>query len=175
MINDIDGLWVNCDAFDDGIVNASCASGVGPVPTPTRRRRCLAQGRPSRCIARSQRLVHLRCYTRAGWCRFLCNTNFPGTTHCEYSELLTAESGGELAGAVDTGANVVTSFWVIDAGALNITQCTDTVGTTDWNYATAHNGNHGDFVNLNNGTGDLGPIRGTLGSCTASKWVGCCL
>ena len=35
MINEMDGLFVNCDLFDDGVANASCASGAGPTPTPT--------------------------------------------------------------------------------------------------------------------------------------------
>ncbi len=35
MINAMDGLFVNCDLFDDQIANGSCLSGTGPSPTPT--------------------------------------------------------------------------------------------------------------------------------------------
>jgi hypothetical protein len=34
-INQIDGLFVDCDLFDDGVANASCSTGSGPTPTPT--------------------------------------------------------------------------------------------------------------------------------------------
>jgi len=174
MINDIDGTWVNCDAFDDGIVNASCASGVGPVPTPTPLPPVFGSGPTIKgALLKSSGTFTYNAMNGLAGADSLCNATFAGTHACTYAELLTAESGGELVGAVDTGANVITSFWVIDAAEPDTTQCV--AAGLDWNYATGHNGNGGKHVTLDNGTGDLGAPTSFLFNCTNQRWVGCCL
>ncbi len=112
-----------------------------------------------------------------------CNTNFPGTHACEYSELLIAEALGELVGLQDTAATPVTSFWVIDnSNNADLAQCNEDSATpgvpvpgANWEYGTAHTPSRGRRVDLNNGTGDLSAI-GPLQQCNAfNRWVGCCL
>jgi hypothetical protein len=111
-----------------------------------------------------------------------CNTNFPGTHACEYSELLIAEAAGDLDGLQDTTAATVTSFWVIDnSNNADLNQCNDDAATpgfpvpgANWGYATAHTPSKGQRVDLNNPAGTLGPIQPPQ-SCSLSRWVGCCL
>jgi hypothetical protein len=108
-----------------------------------------------------------------------CNGFWAGSHTCTYAELQSAETAGDLMGRVDTGGNTVTSFWAIDALRPNNRQCFDTFGSMiPWAYQTAHTGVFADIVDLNNGTGTLGPLRsgsaqGAL--CLGSSWVGCCL
>jgi hypothetical protein len=111
-----------------------------------------------------------------------CNTNFPGTHACIYSELLIAEALGELVGLTDTAAATVNSFWVIDNTLSPQRQCIDDTGGgsfLNWEYSTAHTGTFAQKVNLTNGTGDLGvPFGGPGGggaNCIGTSWVGCCL
>lgn len=104
-----------------------------------------------------------------------CNTNFAGTHACTASELLAAESAGDLVGLKDVGNNTVTSFWAIDSGRPNVLQCGVSI---PWDYATAHTGQFGERFNLTNATGDLGPLQSGGGQgviCAAASWVGCCL
>ena len=110
-----------------------------------------------------------------------CNTNFPGTHVCTYTELQTAESDGDLDGAKDINGGTVTSFWAIDNTHNVQVQCIDdTLGGSNlnWEYATAHTGTAGEKVNLTNGTGVLGPLMSGFPDnvfCAGSSWVGCCL
>jgi len=103
-----------------------------------------------------------------------CNTLFPGSHACTYTELLAAESQGDLVGIQDVNATTVTSFWAIDSTHSPNLQCTVTIA---WDYNTAHTGQFGELVQLNNGTGDLGPLQSGQPAgvfCLNSSWVGCC-
>jgi hypothetical protein len=112
-----------------------------------------------------------------------CNTNFPGTHACEYSELLIGELAGDLVGLEDTASNTVTSFWVIDnSNNADLTQCNDDsamsgvpVPGTNWEYGTADTPSRGRRVDLNNVTGDLGAVQPPQQCNFTSRWVGCCL
>jgi hypothetical protein len=104
-----------------------------------------------------------------------CNTNFPGTHACTYADLQAAATAGELAGLRDTANGVVTSFWAIDSTHADVLQCKVTVA---WDYATAHTGQFGEKVDLNNAAGTLGPLMSGLAQnvfCANQSWVGCCL
>jgi len=179
MINDIDGIWVDCDTFDNGVADASCASGTGPVPTPTPP--FMSGDTFIEALPKSNGVFVYAGIDGLPGADSLCNTNFPGTHHCDYSELLVAEAAGELVGAQDINSNLVTSFWMIDTTEPNTTQCFD--GGIRWSYGTAHTGVGGRFVTLNNGTGDLGapstnalpPAMPHMLICGAQQhWVGCC-
>ena len=111
-----------------------------------------------------------------------CNTNFAGSHVCTYNELLCA-GPSELTGLQDTAAATVTVLWAIDPTAGALTQCFDDQNFTlpthpahDWEYGTAHTGSRGNFVNLTNGTGVLGPLQ--MGAACAiggtTRWVACC-
>jgi hypothetical protein len=103
-----------------------------------------------------------------------CNSNFPGTHACTYAELQSAEAAGDLDGLKDTANDTVTSFWAIDPTHIDDLQCTVTVA---WDYQTAHTGQFGEMVELDNGTGTLGPLLSGIPdgvTCTGSNWVGCC-
>jgi hypothetical protein len=100
-----------------------------------------------------------------------CNTNFPGTHACTYSELQAAEAAGDLDGLKDTTNATVTSFWAIDPTRPDDDQCAVTI---DWDYQTAHTGQFADKVTLNNPAGTLGALQ-TGQLCLQSGWVGCCL
>jgi hypothetical protein len=108
-----------------------------------------------------------------------CNTNFPGTHACEYSELQAAEAAGDLVGLTDTNSNPVTRFWAIDPLAPILQQCNDDqVGGSDlnWEYGTADTPSRGQRVTLNNGTGALGALQtGVQCNIAGSSSVGCCL
>jgi hypothetical protein len=105
-----------------------------------------------------------------------CNSNWPGTDHCNLTELLAAESAGQLLGIKDTNNVTVTSFFVIDSTHADTIQCdAAAVGSQHWQYETAHTGTGGEQVPLNNGTGDLGTPTSGLGICLPpGSWVGCC-
>jgi hypothetical protein len=114
-----------------------------------------------------------------------CNTNFPGTHACTYSELQAAEAACDLPGLVDTNAMTVTSFWAIDPAADALTaRCADDATFPDpmdyvnhtWEYGTAHTPSKGQKVPLNNLTGALGALQ-TGQACAlggTAAWVGCC-
>ena len=99
-----------------------------------------------------------------------CATSFPGTHTCTVTDLLAAESAGDLDGLRDTGGTAVTSLWAIDAARPGPMQCESVVR---WDYATAHFGQVGERMLLNNATGDLGAVVST--GCSSQNWVGCCL
>lgn len=169
IINEMDALFVNCDEFDDGLANASCASGAGPPPTPTATPvpGVELQGAlpPTNGRFTYQAIIGITGADAE------CNDEFAGTHACTYAELLVAEAAGDLDGLQDTNNTLVTSFWAIDATRPDDDQCTVSV---PWDYATAHTGQFADAVTLNNGTGDLGALMmDTL--CVSSRWVGCCL
>jgi hypothetical protein len=183
MINEMDGLFVNCDLFDDGSANASCASGTGPSPTPTPT--LTPTPTPTKTFAPGVVLQGVLPPTTGRFNYNLvlgipgsdaaCNTNFPGSHTCTFAELQSAQAAGDLAGARDTNGMTVTSFWAIDLAHANNVQCNDSLGTVvDWEYQTAHTGIGGEASVLNNGAGTLGSVTGGL-ICGAMKWVGCCL
>lgn len=185
MINDIDAAFANCDLFDDGSANASCASGAGPTPTPTatptRTPTPTNTATPTEThtfapvsfegtLARSTGLFTYGSSSGVAGADEECNTRFPGSHACQFSELLSAEASGQLVGITDINGMTVTSFWVIDPARPNNQQCFEVVR---WNYATAHTGVGGARVTLNNTTGDLGtPTTGL--NCGVLNWVGCC-
>jgi hypothetical protein len=174
-INEMDGLFVNCDAFDDGVANASCASGAGPTPTPTDTPDPTPTFTPNGATFQGALLKTFGRFTYAATLGVPgadaeCNTNFPGTHACSFPELLTAESAGELVGAKDVGNNTITAFWAIDSTHSNLVQCGVSI---PWDYMTAHTGHQGELSVLTNGTGDLGPPVTGL-NCLGQAWVGCC-
>lgn len=182
IINDMDGLFINCDLFDDGNPNESCASGVGPTPTvtdtplpPTSTPTVTPTFTPGGPTFQGALLKTTGLFTYAGMIGIPgsdteCNDKFPGTHTCNFPELLVAEAAGELVGATDVDSNAVTSFWAIDATHSNLIQCGVTV---PWDYQTAHTGHQGEFATLNNATGDLlAPTTGLV--CLFQHWVGCC-
>ena len=172
-INEMDGLSVNCDLFDDGNPNASCASGAGPTPTPTVTPTATATSTPGTFAG-----ALLKTFGKFTYAAQIgvpgadteCNNNFPGTHACTYPELQVAEAAGDLVGAKDVGNNTVTGFWAIDSSQSNLVQCGVSV---PWDYMTAHTGHQGQLVSLNNGTGALGPLTTGL-NCLGQMWVGCC-
>jgi hypothetical protein len=94
-----------------------------------------------------------------------CNSSFPGTHACEYSELQTAEAAGDLVGLQDINNNVVTSFWAIDPMKPPLLQCQDDIGGgsfLNWEYGTAHTASRGEQVPLTNGTGTLGALMSPI-------------
>jgi hypothetical protein len=107
-----------------------------------------------------------------------CDTNFPGTHACTYSELQSAASAGDLDGLRDIQGNSVTSFWAIDPGAPGLQQCVDDVAggsQLNWEYATAHTASRGEKVALDNAAGTLGALQtGVQCNLSGNSWVGCC-
>jgi len=105
-----------------------------------------------------------------------CNTNFPGTHACTYSELQAAQAAGDLAGLKDTACNTVTSFWAIDSSQPPLQQCQDdVVSFLNWEYATAHTASRGQKVALNNPAGTLGVLQsGVQCNFAPANWLGCC-
>ncbi len=195
IINEMDGLFVNCDLFDNGVADLTCASGTGPTPTPTP----TLTPTPSP-TSTFQPGVILKGSLTQTFGRFnynltlglpgannACNTNFPGTHACTYAELQSAEANGDLDGLTDTASQTVTGFWAIDPAADPLTrQCHDDVTfpcpggicppNHNWEYGTAHTPSRGQRVPLNNGTGALGSLIVNL-QCNGvanKSWVGCC-
>lgn len=183
-INEMDGLFVNCDAFDNGVLDASCASGTGPTPTPTP----TATPGPGFQGALTSTIGRFNYNLTVGLpgANAACNSNFAGSHACTLTELQAAESAGDLVGAQDIMGNTILSFWAIDPAANPLTtQCHDDVafpcpggicppGHT-WAYGTAHTPSRGQRVPLNNGAGTLGALQTNL-QCNFSgnSWVGCC-
>jgi hypothetical protein len=168
-INAMDGILVNCDVFDDTLANASCASGAGPAPTATETP--VPGFEFQGALVRSTGRFTYQATIGITGADAECAVQFPGTHACTYAELQIAEGAGDLVGAEDTGGSIVTSFWAIDATRPDADQCTVTLA---WDYATAHTGQFGDVVTLNNGTGALGSLT-TGNVCALQHWVGCCL
>jgi hypothetical protein len=181
-INEMDGLFVNCDLFDDGAANTSCASGTGPTPTPTPTLTATPgpTGTPSfqGAIAKTNGNWFYDAVAGIDGGELECNDHFPGTHVCAYTELLDAETRGELVGITDVTAAAVSSFWVVDKTpgmATDATQCiSNPAGGIRWFYCTAHFNSQGTFATLNNGTGDLGSPSAPVSCCATQHSVGCC-
>jgi hypothetical protein len=106
-----------------------------------------------------------------------CNTNFPGTHACLYSELQAAAAACELTSLTDTNGMTVTSFWVINGTTPAITECQDDAiggSNLNWEYGTAHTAARGTRVDLNSVTGILGPVQPPQQCNGSTRWVGCC-
>ncbi len=107
-----------------------------------------------------------------------CNTNFPGTHACLYSELQAAAAACDLVGLTDLNSNAVNSFWAIDPTAPILSQCNDDGfggSNLNWEYQTAHTASRGNKVPLNNGTGQLGALStGNQCNLSGTSSVGCC-
>ncbi len=144
-INQVDGLFVDCDLFDDHIANASCGAGPGPTPTPTFTAPAPTLTptvtppvpTPSPTATFVPGLTFQGALTQTTG-RFtynamigtagsdaLCNTKFPGSHTCTYAEL-----------------------------------------------QTAHTASRGDQVPLTGG--HLGSLQMSQ-VCAATSWVGCCM
>jgi hypothetical protein len=176
-INESDGLAVSCDLFDDGLANATCASGGVPTPTPT------PTSAPGVVLKGSLGIT----YGRFNYNLMLgipgansaCNSHFAGTHACTYAELQSAEAAGDLDGLIDVEGNTVLGFWAIDASLPALQQCNDdSMGGSNlnWEYGTSHTGSRGSRVALDNGAGTLGPlVTGVQCNTPATlSWVGCC-
>lgn len=185
-INEMDGLFVNCDQFDNGVLDASCESGTGPTPTPTPT--AMATPVPGFQGALTSTVGRFNYNLTVGLpgANAACNSNFPGSHACTLTELQAAESAGDLVGVQDIMGNTITSFWAIDPAANPLTtQCHDDVafpcpggicppGHT-WAYGTAHTPSRGQRVPLNNGAGTLGVLQtGLQCNFSGNSWVGCC-
>ena len=187
-INEMDGLFVNCDLFDNGVADASCVSGTGPTPTPTPTATATpVPGFQGALTATNGRFNYNLTVGLPG-ANAACNTNFTGSHACTYAELQTAQAAGDLVGLKDIGNNTVTSFWAIDPAANPLTaQCYDDVAFPcpggvcsvpghNWEYqGTAHTGSRGQRVPLNNPAGTLGVLQtGVQCNIAGTSWVGCC-
>ncbi|HYC00082.1 MAG TPA: hypothetical protein VEC57_13190 [Candidatus Limnocylindrales bacterium] len=104
-----------------------------------------------------------------------CESAFAGTHACTVTDLLSAETAGDLDGIKDPSNDAVTSFWAIDPAQPGDDQCINAGNTTRWFYATVHTGAHGNRIALNNATGDLGSITTGLNCGAQTSWVGCCV
>jgi hypothetical protein len=106
-----------------------------------------------------------------------CNTNFPGTHVCTYSELQSAAAACDLRGLKDTGGTAVTSFWAIDSSQPPLQQCNDDAAGgsgLNWEYATAHTASRGQRVALD-AAGTLGTLQsGVQCNISGMSSVGCC-
>lgn len=183
-INEMDFLFVNCDAFDNGIIDASCESGTGPTPTPsptqTPTPTATATFQPGTIFKGT--LPRTNGFWTYGGTpglpggEALCNATFPGTHVCTFANLQSAETAGELVGAFDNGG-AVTRFWAVDPVADPNSQCVDvSPSTLRWHYGTAHTLSKGASVTLNAATGDLGNSLSPVVGCVANTFsVGCCL
>lgn len=188
MINDMDGLFVDCDLFDDGSANGSCASGTGtptpspspspspsPTPTPPPSTGVVLKG----ALTSTNGRFNYNLMVGLPGANSACNSSFPGTHACTYANLQSAEAAGDLVGLKDTANMTVTSFWAIDSSQPALQQCADDAlggSGLNWEYGTQHTGSRGQKVALTNGTGVLGPLQSSL-QCNISgmSWVGCCL
>ncbi len=168
-INEMDGIFVNCDGFDNGILDASCASGAGPTPTPTTT--ATPTPMPTVTYAPGQIYVGAISKTTGLWNydgvngqtggALECNDHFPGSHLCTFAELEAAEAAGQLVGAVDVDALAVSAFWAVIPGADPNIQCVSISGSVLWFYGTAHTLSDGAFATLNNGTGALTSVQTT--------------
>jgi hypothetical protein len=185
IINEMDGIFVNCDLFDNGLADASCVSGTGPTPTPsltpTPTPTATATPQPGfkGALPATNGRFNYNLTLGLPGANSACNTNFPGTHVCTYLELQSAETAGDLVGAQDTTAALVTSFWAVDSSQPALQQCKDDAlggSNLNWEYGTAHTVSRGQKVALTNPTGALGPLQSSV-QCNISgaSWVGCCL
>ncbi len=183
-INEMDGFFVNCDLFDNGILDATCASGTGPTPTPTPTQTATPTATPTF----QPGTIFKGTLTRDNgeWVysgmpglpggNTLCNATYPGTHVCEITELQAAQGLGELVGAFDNGG-AVTRFWKVDPTEPNNRQCIDVplTPTVRWFYATGHLSSFGVYMNFNAATGVIGSQMGPVGCLGTIASVGCCL
>jgi hypothetical protein len=184
MLNAMDNLGVDCELFDDGNGgNGSCVTAPTPTPTvsptPTPTATSTPDGIFAGAIAKTSGAWNYDAVNGLAGGELECNDHFPGSHVCEYTELLAAETAGELVGITDVNAILVTSFWSVDHTpglATDNNQCISTTGTIRWFYGTAHTASNASFVDLNNGTGDLGPNNVGTVECAAApiRSVGCC-
>lgn len=181
-INEMDGLFVNCDQFDNGALDASCASGSGPTPTPTPTATATPTATPT--FQPGTIIQGFLPRTNGFWSyggnpglpggETLCNATFAGTHVCTITNLLAAETAGELVGAADNLGAIV-RFWKIDPGETNLRQCIDPTNTLRWRYGTADTPSRGIYMNFTAATGDIG-TESALVSCPGNQAsVGCCL
>ncbi len=186
IINQMDGLFINCDLFDDQNANGSCASGSGPTPTPTSTPTQTPSPSPTAthipgatfqgALAATTGLFNYNASLGLTGSDAACAGRFPNSHTCTYAELQTADAANELVGAMDPSNNPVTSFWAIDPAQPFDRQCKTNVA---WDYQTAHTGRGGDSVELTGGhLGTFTPGKtgvNITSVCANSRSVGCCL
>jgi hypothetical protein len=181
-INEMDGLFVNCDLFDNGIADASCESGTGPTPTPsttpTPTPTATATFQPGTIfkgtLPRTSGNWNYMLNPGQPGGEALCNATFAGTHVCTIANLQAAQGLGELVGASDN-AGAVIRFWKVDPLETNLRQCINDTGTLRWQYGTAHTLSKGIYVNFTSGTGTIGAESGLVGCPGTQASVGCCL
>jgi hypothetical protein len=176
-LNDMDSVGVNCDLFDNGVADSSCASGAVPTPTPT------PTLTPTPTPTSTGVFLGALARTIGHWTynaqngptggTALCASVFQGHL-CSLAELQTAETNGELVGAKDVNNIAIDHFWAVIAAEPDLNQCITAVGpSTRWAYATAHTASKGDFVTLDNGTGDLGNLNEPAPGATPVAPISC--
>jgi hypothetical protein len=182
-INAMDGLFVNCDLFDNGAADATCLSGTGPTPTPTPTltptptatltptpSATATPGLFVGALARSLGRWTYNAMTGIAGGENACSTTFAGHL-CTVAELQASETAGLLVGATDVNALAIDHFWAVDPAADDFHQCISAFPgvITRWAYATGHTASKGDFLILNNGTGALSSLNngGLPVVCTA--------
>ena len=173
IINEMDGIFVNCDLFDNGVADLSCVSGTGPTPTPTSTPGPVILGALPATAGR----FNFNLTLGLPGANAACNTNFAGSHACTYAELQNAETAGQLVGLKDTTAVKVTAFWAIDSSQPALQQCQDDAlagSLLNWEYGTAHTPSRGQKVNLTNLNGVLGALQSGLQCNFSTAWVGCC-
>lgn len=185
-INEMDGLFVNCDLFDNGVADATCVSGSGPTPTPTPT--ATLTPTPSTtptpglfvgALARSIGRWTYNAMNGIAGGENACSSTFAGHL-CTVAELQASEAGGLLAGAMDVNAIAIDHFWAVDPAATDLHQCISAFPSTitRWAYATGHTAAKGDFLILNNGAGTLSALNngGLPVVCTMTNMfnVACC-
>lgn len=183
-INEMDGLFVNCDLFDNGVADATCDSGTGPTPTPTPTATLTPSPTPTfqpgtivqGFLPRTNGFWGYMAIPGLPGGESLCNATFPGTHVCTVADLQSAEALGELVGASDN-MGAVTRFWKIDPTETDLRQCVDAPpnATLRWHYGTAHTLSRGIYRNFSALTGALGTESSTVSCPGTQASVGCCL
>ncbi len=108
-----------------------------------------------------------------------CKTLFSSPTAkvCTPSDLLTAQSQGELATAVDTAGTTVTSWFALDTTANGALQCSDPrTGSIPWSYQTQDQQQGSKYLTVNP-VGNISAVISqpdTGAGCAQDRWVACC-
>jgi hypothetical protein len=184
-ISQMDAIFINCDQFDNGVIDASCDAGTGPTPTPTPTSTptATATATPGLFVGALTRTIGHWSYNATNGIAggvAACTSTFAPSHLCTVAELQASSTAGLLTGATDQDAIAIDHFWAVDPAATDLHQCISAPpgAITRWAYATGHTASKGDFLVLTNGTGALSSLNngGLPAVCTATNVfsVGCC-